>query len=114
MLHGGEEAARCTGTCGSLHSRAGIFLPSDFGNGRATLSGGGSRAGICASLADPWPRLAARVASAAWSLEYLIRGRTDLSKPSAVRLAFHARSGRILGSEPVRMFPASQFPSLVP
>ncbi len=74
LLHGCEKVAGRTGTFDPDSSLPRLFLPREFGSVCATMSGDGSGPAIRAIYADPWPRLAPRVASVAWSLEYLIRG----------------------------------------
>ena len=76
LLYECEQAAGRAGTFSSDSSVACISLPADFGSVLATVSGNGSGPAIRSLHADSWPRLAARVAGAAWSLEYLIRGIT--------------------------------------
>jgi hypothetical protein len=74
LLHGREKAAGRAGTSGSSFPLARIFLDKDSGSVLASASGDGSGPAISAFRADPWPRLAPRVAGAAGSLDYLIRG----------------------------------------
>ena len=74
LLHGCEEAAGRARTFVSNFSLAHIFLPGAFGSVLASVPGDGSAPAILAVNADPRPQLALRVAGAAGSLEYLIRG----------------------------------------